>query len=77
MAGEIQFIEVAGAADSSERQLDSAVDFSRRLRDRAAALLNPKQLAVFNEMQDEALAQLRERLHTEDVVNSVRQSGSR
>lgn len=45
-------------SNSAQQQLAEATQYSARLRQRAAALLTPAQLAAFNQTQDELLIQM-------------------
>jgi len=47
------------SAPTFEARLESANQFSQRLRNRAATILNGNQLTTFNQMQDQAMASLR------------------
>jgi hypothetical protein len=48
----------SGDSNSIEQRLVEASQYSQRLRERAAAVLTPAQLAAYNQMQDELLAQM-------------------
>jgi len=56
---------------SLEAHYESAQANSKRLRQRAAELLTPEQLRVFNEMQDELLVSLRARLRAKEVAEAA------
>jgi hypothetical protein len=45
-------------SNSIDQRLAEAAQYSQRLRQRAGAVLSPAQLAAFNQMQDELLAQM-------------------
>jgi hypothetical protein len=45
-------------SNSAEQRLMEASQYSQRLRQRAAGVLSPAQLAAYNQMQDELLAQV-------------------
>jgi hypothetical protein len=49
-------------SDSPEERFKSALENSQRLRTRAAEVLNPEQLQVFNQMQDEVVLSARQQL---------------
>jgi hypothetical protein len=49
---------------SLEERMEAARQNSRRMRDRAAVYLNPEQLRLFEEMQDETLLSLRSMLRS-------------
>jgi len=48
----------SGDSNSVEQRLTEASQYSQRLRQRASGVLSPGQLAAFNQMQDELLAQM-------------------
>jgi uncharacterized protein YdcH (DUF465 family) len=48
-----------GDSNSLDQRFADAAAYSQRLRDRAATVLSPQQLAVFVQMQDELLAMMR------------------
>jgi hypothetical protein len=52
----------ASDASTPEAQMESAQASSRRMRERAAEVLTPEQLRVFDEMQDELLISLRQQI---------------
>lgn len=49
----------SGDSNSLDQRFTEAAQYSQRLRDRAAAVLTPKQLAAFAQIQDELLATMR------------------
>ncbi len=49
----------SGDSDSVEQRITEATQYSQRLRNRAAAVLSPQQLAAFVQIQDELLAMMR------------------
>jgi len=49
----------SGDSSSIEQRLSEAAQYSRRLRERAATVLSPQQLAAFAQLQDELLATMR------------------
>ena len=56
----------ASDAATAEAQMESARANSRRLRDRAAEVLNAEQLRVFDEMQDELMITLRNQVRRKE-----------
>jgi hypothetical protein len=56
------FIYYNSSAPTLEARMESGVQYSQRMRDRAATLLNANQQAAFNQMQDQLLATLRAHL---------------
>ena len=48
----------SGDSNSIDQRLTEAAQYSQRMRLRAAAVLSPAQLAAYNQMQDELLAQM-------------------
>jgi hypothetical protein len=64
-AGKIQ------TAEGRARMLESGTEYARHLHDRAAEILTPAQLIEFDEMQDETLRSLRERLTFHELVESA------
>jgi hypothetical protein len=65
-AGKIQ------TAEGRARMLESGTEYARRLHDRAAEILTPAQLIEFDEMQEETLRSLRERLKFDELRESTR-----
>jgi len=49
----------SGDSNSLEQRFNEAAQYSQRLRNRAAAVLSPQQLAAFAQIQDELLATMR------------------
>jgi hypothetical protein len=62
---------VTSTEGSLDTQLAAAEHYSQRLRDRAAQYLNPEQLRLFNEMQDEQLLSLRSLLRNKNGTFSA------
>lgn len=58
MGGNLGMIFYSDDASSPEQRLVDATQYSQRLRQRAASVLTPAQLAAYNQMQDELLAQI-------------------
>jgi hypothetical protein len=56
----------ASDASTPEAQLESAQANSRRMRERAAQVLSPEQLRVFDEMQDELLISLKRQVRQKE-----------
>lgn len=48
-----------GTAQTAEEKLDAVQDYQRRMHARASGILNPAQLAVFTQIQQDLLASLR------------------
>ncbi len=61
-----------GDPDRYAHKLESAVEFGRRVHDRAAEVLTPAQLEAFDGIQSEALAAMRNNIRNEQVISSVR-----
>jgi hypothetical protein len=59
----------ASDAPSPEAQLESARANSRRMRDRAAEVLNAEQLRAFDEMQEELMISMRNQVHRKEELN--------
>jgi hypothetical protein len=62
--GSVLTSSVQDGADAQSR-LESAEQFSQRLRARAARILTPEQFEVFDQMQDDLLTEMHERLREE------------
>jgi hypothetical protein len=60
----------ASDAPTPEAQLESAQANSRRMRERAAEVLTPEQLRVFNEMQEELLISLRRQVRQKEELTA-------
>jgi hypothetical protein len=56
---ELGMLWFQGDSNSLDQRFADAAAYSQRLRDRAATVLSPQQLAVFVQMQDELLAMMR------------------
>ena len=59
-------------SNSIDQRLAEAAQYSQRLRERAGAVLSAAQLAAFNQMQDELLAQMAAYLRPASTVNKLR-----
>jgi hypothetical protein len=57
--GQLGMLFYAGDSNSIDERLANAAQYSRRLHDRAATVLSPQQLAVFDQMQKELLAAMK------------------
>lgn len=53
------FIYYSASAPTLEARMASGVQYSQRMRERAATVLNANQLATFNQLQDQLVATLR------------------
>ncbi len=62
----------SGDSNSIEQRLTEASQYSQRLRQRAALVLSPAQLAAYNQMQDELLAQMAAYLRPASTSNKQR-----
>jgi hypothetical protein len=59
-------------SNSIDQRLAEAASYSQRLRQRAGAVLSPAQLAAFNQMQDELLAQMAAYLRPTSILSRQR-----
>lgn len=60
--------------DLGARQMESAAEFSRRMREQAAKVLTPRQMETYNQMQDELLSSARESVRYDEVVDNARRA---